>query len=166
VFLVEQAVKRARSGKQQNGDDDKVLTHMRALVAQLDGNEWSPSQSSVHQGSGEAEVSSSEDGEEVTDQTPMSEFGQRNEESLAVDDAENPLQLLARASYFQPSRDVRSRSSPQNTRRKGATAGESFESTSLEAFFTGAKVNLDVGSDIDPVDLGLVTEEEADSLFS
>lgn len=135
-------------------------------MGQLDGNEWSPSQNSNNQASGDAELSSSEEGEDMTDQTSMSDFAQRADESLAVDDAENPLQLLARASYFQPSREVRSRNSPQHSRRKAATSGTSSESGSLEAFFTGAMVNLDVGSDVDPIELGLVTEEEADSLFS
>ncbi|KFG81955.1 hypothetical protein MANI_026371 [Metarhizium anisopliae] len=167
LFQVEQAVKRARTGQQQSPEDDKVLTQMRALMGHLDGNEWSPSQASNHQASGEAEDSSSEYEEDMADQTSMSEdIVQRTEETLAVDDAENPLQLLARASYFQPSREVRSRSSPQNSRRKGAASGKSPEAASLEAFFSGAKVNLDVGNDIDPIELGLVTEEEADSLFA
>ncbi|OAA37862.1 Transcription factor [Metarhizium rileyi] len=166
LFQVEQAVKRARSGQQQTVEDDKVLTQIRALMGHLDGTECSLSRSSHYQVNGDGETSSAAEEEDVTDQTSISDFAQQTEESLAIDDAENPLQLLARASYFQPSRDLLSPSSPQHSRRKGATSAEIIGAASLESFFTGAKVNLDACSDIDPIELGLVTEEEADSLFS
>lgn len=136
-------------------------------MGQIDGSEWSPGQLSNNQDSRDDEASSSEDAEELTDQTSVSEFAQRTEEGLAVDDAENPLQLLARASYFQPSRDdPRSQSASHHACEKGFTSAVNAEAASLEAFFSGAKVNLDVGSDVDPIELGLVTEEEAKSLFS
>ncbi|KHO00569.1 uncharacterized protein MAM_01347 [Metarhizium album ARSEF 1941] len=166
LFQVQEAVKRARIGQQQSAADDKVLTQIRALVGSLDGNEWPSRQTSNRQVSGEAEDSSGEYEEDVADRTSTSDFARRTEESLAVDDAENPLQLLARASYFQPCRDVQSRTWTQNMRRKGALPGGSPEAASLEGFFSGAKVNLDVGDDIDPIELGLITEEEADSLFA
>ena len=89
-------------------------------------------------------------------------------ESLAVDDAENPLQLLARASYLQPSPDSRHGRSPQTTRTPQNTAHQSRgENTSedLYAFFAPARALLDVGDDIDPVSLGLVSEDEAAALF-
>jgi hypothetical protein len=35
----------------------------------------------------------------------------------------------------------------------------------LQAFFGPFRPSLDVGTDIDPIDLGLATEEEANTLF-
>jgi hypothetical protein len=89
-------------------------------------------------------------------------------DSLAVDDAENPLQLLARASYLQPSPDSRQGRSPQTTRTPQNTSKQAqSENTSddLYAFFAPARALLDVGDDIDPVSLGLVSEDEATALF-
>jgi hypothetical protein len=37
---------------------------------------------------------------------------------------------------------------------------------SAKSFFVPARAHLDVGSELDPVDLGLVTFDEAESLFS
>jgi hypothetical protein len=91
------------------------------------------------------------------------------EESLALDDAENPLQLLARASDLQLS--------PTDMRRAPKSPlplseGPSFlQSTpigepSAKSFFVPAKANLDVGPEVDPIELGLVTFDESESLFS
>ncbi|KND91905.1 hypothetical protein TOPH_03438, partial [Tolypocladium ophioglossoides CBS 100239] len=134
--------------------------------------ETSPSQASASQhrsyGDDDDESSSGgDDGAGGANPASMPDFVQRTEESLAIDDAENPLQLLARASYIQPSRESRSRPSPQQTRRRGQqSAAQMGESVALEDFFTSARVNLDVGDDIDPISLGLVTEDEAEALFS
>ena len=167
LYQVEQAIKRARTGQQQSSEDDIVLSQLSSLVNRSAANDETLSQpSSSRQRSAQPDdPASSDDGRDgTTDHTSMSEFAPRPEESLAVDDAENPLQLLARASYFQPSRDVRA-SPLQNRRKRAHSARQSPEPSALEAFFTSVKVNLDVGSDIDPIDLGLVSEEEAESLF-
>jgi hypothetical protein len=37
---------------------------------------------------------------------------------------------------------------------------------SAKSFFIPAQAKLDIGPDLDPVDLGLVTFDEAESLFS
>lgn len=37
---------------------------------------------------------------------------------------------------------------------------------SAKSFFVPARANLDVGDDLDPVELGLVTFDESESLFS
>lgn len=173
LFQVEQAVKRAKTGKQRTVEDGRILTHIRNLMSQIDRNDFSPDQASSSQDRHEDDgASSSDDAEELTDpaasQAVPSELSnaRQTEESLAVDDAENPLQLLARASYFQPSRDTGSHRSPGHVRKRGIASSGNPESMSVEAFFSGATVSLDVGSDIDPIDLGLVTEEEAESLFS
>lgn len=91
-----------------------------------------------------------------------------HEESLALDDAENPLQLLARASDLQLS-PTGMRHVPKSS--LSAPASAIFQSNitaepSAKSFFVPARANLDVGPDVDPVDLGLVTFDESESLFS
>lgn len=93
------------------------------------------------------------------------------EESLALDDAENPLQLLARASNLQLSptglRHVPKSPLPPSV-APSTLPQESSDPRELSAksFFVPVRANLDVGSDLDPVDLGFVTSDEAESLFS
>lgn len=93
----------------------------------------------------------------------MPEFIQRTQESLAIDDAENPLQLLARASYIQPSPDSRHGNSPQQPLPVAALEQSEEE---IQTFFAPAQVHLDTGPDVDPVLLGLVSNEEAGNLFN
>lgn len=92
------------------------------------------------------------------------------EESLALDDAENPLQLLARASDLQLSPvDVRrAPKSPLPPVLAPASTQERNDLGQLSAksFFVPAGVNLDVGPELDPVNLGLITFDESESLFS
>ena len=91
------------------------------------------------------------------------------EENLTLDDAENPLQLLARASNLQIS--------PVGTRHVPNSSLPSSEGQSLyqntpqgeqaaKSFFVPAGANLDIGPDMDPIGLGLVTFDESESLFS
>ncbi|KAF1996398.1 hypothetical protein P154DRAFT_579994 [Amniculicola lignicola CBS 123094] len=94
------------------------------------------------------------------DERPVS-----GEDQLALDDAENPLQLLARAS------DLRI-TSPQvidptiSTPSSRNYLGESNDGSDIHRFFLPMKASLDVGPDLDPIDLGLLTKEEAEMLMS
>lgn len=118
------------------------------------------------------------------------------EENLALDDAENPLQLLARASDLQLSPvgvrhmpkspplisvapslslpqglavDPGDRSRSQDRGRdqsRDSNAELDRREQSAKSFFVPARANLDVGDDLDPVELGLVTFDESESLFS
>ena len=99
------------------------------------------------------------------------------EDNLTLDDAENPLQLLARASDLQllpvglkPSPGV-----PQQTATvlndgscQGLESRESRESCDsvAKSFFMPFRAVRDVGVGIDPVDLGLVSGDETESLFA
>lgn len=82
----------------------------------------------------------------------------------ALDDAENPLQLLARAS------DLRL-TSPQSSDNPFTPAshlgGKDVDQQSdVHNFFLPIKASLDRGPNYDPIDLGLVTEEEAELLLA
>jgi hypothetical protein len=78
------------------------------------------------------------------------------------------LQLLARASDLQlspkPSVGQSSVSTiPIRTVPSREALGEESEA---QSFFTSIRVTLDVGDEIDPISMGLVTEDEAEALFS
>lgn len=93
------------------------------------------------------------------------------DESLTLDDAENPLQLLARASDLQlfPTgvRHVERSAVPPSVAPLAMPQESSdLGDVSAKSFFVPAQANLDVGPALDPVDLGLVTFEESESLFS
>ncbi|GAB1317649.1 hypothetical protein MFIFM68171_07859 [Madurella fahalii] len=90
------------------------------------------------------------------------------EESLAVDDAENPLQLLARASDLHVSPKagtdpVAAEAMPHQRTRQSKQGDKISE---VEKFFKLSQFSLDIGPDLDPINLGLITLEEADTLFT
>ncbi len=98
---------------------------------------------------------------------PSPPQGQVTEESLAVDDAENPLQLLARASdlHVSPQSGNGPAPSPDSVIRPSSNIHELDNSLiEVEKFFRSGQFNLDAGPELDPIDLGLVTEDEAESL--
>lgn len=98
------------------------------------------------------------------------------EERLAVDDAENPLQLLARASNLHLSPESGTMAQSPGTAASVAGPGPASSSVQaaeevdpemrrVETFFGTTHFNVDCGEDYDPVELGLVTEDEAEMLF-
>jgi hypothetical protein len=107
---------------------------------------------------------------------------QSSDDLLALDDAENPLQLLARAS------DLRL-TSPQTTGTSRARPtlqilliyrvdptvsppssrnifSEQSARSEIHNFFHPMKASFDQSSNMDPIDIGLLTVEEADTLLS
>ena len=90
------------------------------------------------------------------------------DESLSLDDAENPLQLLARASDLQLSPTGLRHTQPPLLAPPPILPPEnsSFVDSGAKSFFVPAKAHLDVGPELDPVELGLVTYDESESLFS
>lgn len=81
--------------------------------------------------------------------------------NYSLDDAENPLQLLASASRMavSPQPLLSNRPTPDYP------ANES-EDNDLQAFFGPFSPNLDVGEDIDPIDMGYITSGETTALFN
>lgn len=90
--------------------------------------------------------------------------GTSSDDQLAVEDVENPLQLLARAS------DLRI-ATPQSYNPSTASPEGKFNGSEQSAFldvhhfFLPMKANLDQGSGLDPIDVGLVTKDEAEMLL-
>ncbi|KAL2262118.1 hypothetical protein VTK26DRAFT_2416 [Humicola hyalothermophila] len=90
------------------------------------------------------------------------------EESLAVDDAENPLQLLARASdlHVSPKAGTDPAAVEALSHQRTRQSKQNDKISEVEKFFKLTQFSLDVGPDLDPVDLGLVTLQEAETLFN
>jgi hypothetical protein len=90
--------------------------------------------------------------------------GTSSDDQLAVEDVENPLQLLARAS------DLRI-ATPQSCNPSTASPEGRFNGSEQSAFldvhhfFLPMKAHLDQGSGLDPIDVGLVTKDEAEMLL-
>jgi hypothetical protein len=193
LYQVEQAVKRSGSDGGRP-EDVKVVARLRELLDELNAseqltglNDYSrnstgrpAAQTGGFYGSGGPDaqsenLSDSEGGMDEEEEEDASNIDstpgltQANEETLAIDDAENPLQLLARASYFQPPEEPKHPSPrfPVPIERGATRAGtKSSSSKELHDFFAPAHVNLDVGDDIDPISLGLVSMEEAEAAFA
>lgn len=86
------------------------------------------------------------------------------DDQQALDDAENPLQLLARASDLRLTTPMSSdHMFTPSTSHKGS---ELDQQSDVHRFFLPIKASLDRGPSYDPIDLGLVTEEEAELLLS
>jgi len=152
VHQIEQAIKRSRTDKQNSLQLQHLLNEAQNLHPQPRGTSSphlayeSPSQSSQHV------ASVTQDHQAVP------------EDSLAVDDVENPLQLLARASdlsSLEPSWSSYNQSSSVLSPLQGRT-----QSQDVHDFFGPFRPKLDIGEHLDPIDLGLVTIEECDMLFT
>ncbi|KAL2759922.1 hypothetical protein ACRALDRAFT_1038926 [Sodiomyces alcalophilus JCM 7366] len=185
LFQIEQALKRVKSGD-QSAEDTRVIGDLQHLLGDAVkspsagppnahhtvSSSRQPSSSVAHNA-----ISSDEEEEDETDGSPdtLPYIAHRREGSLTVDDAENPLQLLARASNLQlsptpgaagssPGQPIRPGRRKQNPGH-GNDGDDDNDNSEIQSFFTGVRVNLDVGQDIDPIDMGLVTEAEAEELF-
>lgn len=96
------------------------------------------------------------------DHIPLSSEGSgdvQSDDQLALDDAENPLQLLARAS------DLRL-GHPQTPNQSPFSTHLGSDRADVHRFFLPMKANPDLGPHLDPVDLGLITTEEAELLMN
>ena len=89
-----------------------------------------------------------------------------NDDQLAaLEDAENPLQLLARASDL---RITSPRSFDDGAPTPGSKVNGSEQSAYLDVhrFFLPMKASLDQGPGLDPIDNGLITKQEAETLLA
>lgn len=159
LFQIEQAIKRPRNEDAAASDAaQRVISNLQDLL-----NKAQDQQQVFH--------SETDDFSENPDQTHSLPSPREQEDSLALDDAENPLQLLARASDLQLSpnetRAVQEAPLPLPQRPAVSQGNTALgRDTGTNSFFVPVRARRDVGPDLDPIDLGLVTVEEAESLFS
>ncbi|KAE9381066.1 hypothetical protein N431DRAFT_490528 [Stipitochalara longipes BDJ] len=170
VYQIEQAIKRSKTGN-HHSEGDQDAQHLRSLLSEAQ--DLLPRQlpngsdpSFDHQGTPSQGQSLLHQQNQYGSALPGTNLSvlQTSDENFEVDDAENPLQLLARASDLsappnQPSYTINHSSLLQT--RNPNVAGD----PELQAFFGPFRPSLDVGTAIDPIDLGLATEEEANTLF-
>ncbi|KAK7547552.1 hypothetical protein IWX49DRAFT_224471 [Phyllosticta citricarpa] len=168
IYQVEQALERVKSGRddQQSRDVAARLQRMLSTVQDLSpasaagepggaaasGNQAFASESP---GAGPSEEPASTWPDDspasgTASPSPLSASG-----DLALNDAENPLQLLAHASDLSRLRH----------HVGGAIQVDDGNQQGVQAFFGPSKPKLDVSQDMDPIDLGLVTPVEAGELF-
>jgi hypothetical protein len=173
VHRIEQAIKKSRTHSSQSEDDQQTL-HLQTLLneaqnllprtlsknpvaqRQIHPAHEQPQITPMHQDSANALPRSKILGQNVPDEN----------DNFAVDDAENPLQLLARASDL----SVPSGHTPYAAAILSSVSlpprTEFGKDHDLQSFFGPFRPSLDLGEDIDPIDMGLVSVEETDVLFN
>ncbi|PYH44638.1 uncharacterized protein BP01DRAFT_298386 [Aspergillus saccharolyticus JOP 1030-1] len=153
LHQIEQAIKRPRTEDAQN-----LISNLQGLLDNIQGR-------SSHS---ETEYLSEDPPESFILSAPRYD---NSCDRLSLDDAENPLQLLARASDLQLSPSnmhIGTKSTTATSQTPGIhkVNGKENTVTSARSFFIPTSVSLDIGPTVDPIELGLVTFVEAESLFS
>ncbi|OQD80536.1 hypothetical protein PENANT_c035G06478 [Penicillium antarcticum] len=162
IHQIEQAIKRPRIDPAGDNDAQRAISGLQDLLIQVQGQLMQGNQDVFSDGPGPGHD---------PDSDPPSLRESKVDESLTLDDAENPLQLLARASDLQLSPTGVRRAHRSSLPLPGAPLAVPQDNDipgepSAKSFFVPTRANLDVGSEVDPVDLGLVTFDESESLFS
>lgn len=161
LHQIEQAIKRPKSDGTGSDAAQRIISNLQELL-----NKTQQGQSQQLQ----SETDELSEGPEQSNSFPSPRDINAGD-NLSLDDAENPLQLLARASDLQLSpaetRET-SRWHPSTSVQPTALPRSSLNGNepSAKSFFVPVRASLDVGPDMDPIDVGLVTSNEAESLFS
>ncbi|BCR95275.1 uncharacterized protein AKAW2_20215S [Aspergillus luchuensis] len=156
LHQIEQAIKRPRSDASGSEAAQKLISDLQEMLSNT-------REQQLHS---EADDQSEDFDRSYTYHSPRDNI----DDNLSLDDAENPLQLLARASDLQLSpTEVRGAHKwPPSTIQASGMLQNSTEGSdpAAQSYFVPIRASLDVGPDIDPIDIGLVTASEAESLFS
>lgn len=162
VYRIEQEIKRSKTRRQS--EDETNQYHLQSLLSEAQGllpNEMRPPYASNFHNGDDVSASYQQPGTVRFD----GNGGQSSDDQLPVDDAENPLQLLARATDL---------SHPTNTTPNAVNEPSPMFSTprpgtgkdqDLQTFFGPFHPSLDVEPETDPIEMGLVTHDEAHTLF-
>ncbi|KAH7066755.1 hypothetical protein BKA63DRAFT_537211 [Paraphoma chrysanthemicola] len=150
IYQVEEAIKKRKS---DNTTSRTTLEHLKKLLNDAHGSDEAAETTMSPTSPNHASVPPERDTN-----------GTSSDDQLAIEGVENPLQLLARAS------DLRI-ASPQNVETNMSTPGSRFNgseggaSGDMHPFFMPMKASIDQGPGLDPIDVGLVTLEEAETLL-
>lgn len=160
IYQVEQAIQQLQSGRTDPKTNEAALhlEHLLSAVRDLPQSDRPPASSQngeIHPEDYSALPNApSEDYSPSNPSSPDSSTPVTAVADYPLNDAENPLQLLAHASDLSR---LRLNAGPYQE------ADQSVES--VQAFFSPQRPKLDVSSDMDPIELGLVTQSEADDLY-
>lgn len=170
MHRIEQAIKKSKTHGSQSEDDQQTM-HLQSLLNEAQGllprpvarNPAAPRQ--IHSAHEQYRIPPIH--HDSLNALPRSEIHVSGDnDNFAVDDAENPLQLLARASDL----SVPSGQTPYAANILSSVTlpprTEFGRDHDLQTFFGPFRPSPDVGEDIDPIDMGLVTVEETDVLFN
>ncbi|KAI8932749.1 hypothetical protein NX059_010239 [Plenodomus lindquistii] len=149
IYQVEEAIKKRKSDVTTS---QSTLQHLQKLLSEAQGNDSGSKSDDVVPSSTETSPAP------ISAKDPVPHA----DDHLALEDAENPLQLLARASDLR----IASPHTYDPTSPVGRNNG-SEQSAYLDVhhFFLPMKASLDQGPGLDPVDVGLVTMGEAEMLL-
>lgn len=174
IHQVEQALKRSKDGT--TGLGLEVEADLRHLISAPQGSPLRRQSSSVVSGTGNRQSFSqwqpgllgdekNETSENSHEVSPAG-AGEKPDE-FALNNADNPLQLLAMASILPgQSPSTTMSTSPAGVASQPGATDASVGDVELQQFFGSLMTTLDNSRDLDPIHLGLVTTDEADSLFA
>lgn len=160
IYQVEQAIKRSKSsGVPFDPDPDVDLRQLVTQSQSLDNPQ--PRRQSSHDPLHRRLESTHSSTDSMTREAT------EKPDEIALDNAENPLQLLAMASAM-PHQSPSSIVTPSPAAATSQTGSNSVENedADLQTFFGSLNPVLDNSQDIDPIELGLLTEEESEVLFT
>ena len=165
VYRIEQAIKRSKTQGSRSEDEQNTF-HLQNLLNEAQG--LLPRQNlnldPALQVRGVQPARQDQLGQPMTGAEILGD--PNSDDHFALDDAENPLQLLARASDLTvpPNHSTYSHNVPTPTSLPSRSSqGRDLD---LQTFFGPFRPSLDVGETIDPIENGLVTTEEVDGLFT
>ncbi|KAI0173147.1 hypothetical protein GGR52DRAFT_542099 [Hypoxylon sp. FL1284] len=179
VFQIEQALRRSHAGSIDQVQSAEQASELRFLLERsrelLNGDNGLPRRISMQNGMDHDQSSVSPQQTSTSMGTSPSQTCSRDdppvhpkveEDQLSLDDAENPLQLLARTSELLSSITPQVQGAARLPSKSTPSRGLAGECDDLHKFFGRFQPRLDVGADLDPIDLGLITLAEAEVLFS
>jgi hypothetical protein len=170
VYRIEQAIKKSRNHGSQSEDDQNTI-HLQNLLNEAQGLLPAQSPDTLDPSFRSQDVPQHQHSLSQHNQLGLMTGPEQNgvqdqDDHFSVDDAENPLQLLARASDLSGPPNQASYTpnlrSPISLSRH-ANAGRDLD---LQNFFGPFRPSLDIGPENDPIDMGLVTEDESVALFT
>lgn len=157
IFQVEQAIHQMQSGRSDPKTNDAALhlEHLLNAVRDLPQSERNTNNGEAHQDDYSSLPNApSEDYSPSNPSSPDSSTPVTAVADYPLNDAENPLQLLAHASDLS-----RLRLNP------GPYQDQDQSTELVQAFFSPLKPKIDASPEMDPIELGLVTQAEAEELF-
>ncbi|KAI1332370.1 hypothetical protein F5Y16DRAFT_357621 [Xylariaceae sp. FL0255] len=182
VFQIEQALRRTSAGSEQIQNSEQA-TELRYLLERsrdlLSAERSHTRHNSTSTASNKRRAGDAFPSPQPSPQTPPShaadlqpyEAGSTKveDDQLNLDDAENPLQLLARTSELLSSIGQNGEYNTGRLSSKSLGRGyhpQSAEEDNIQRFFGHPQPRLDVGEDLDPIDVGLISLGEAEALFA
>lgn len=178
IYQVEEAVKKARTKGSSMHDE-----HARALRQLLSESESARRSSASPARNGSQDVAPSrtssiaevehvaakqQESSTLTSFDPNSPKNISNDDGehdeVTVNNANNPLQLLAMVSSIPDSEDVISDAESNNDTSPSAVT-VAVDEDDTRGFFSPMTSKLDIGKDLDPLELGLVSETDVETLF-